>query len=535
MSLFSNIKVDVYGQFNNDTVHTFTYPVSFNPADTVSSEWLRPIEDPRAVRDKLLTPAPEVYMLYNDSNGVYYSLVTPNAQDSRNGYVAITMFVAAGRAKLAGKMIINALATLKRELVDNNNLTNEAVEKALIACGVPQLEGAPAAVAKQPVKNRPNAYRIYKSDLELEQILDNPCQDLYRAYHSIFIVSQEFAPKNTSLELLTRPVVKEYSVNMLANNCTFTERAVHDNQLVTMQFTREGFKPAQLQFTVGQGQLPQGVSLNNGVMTITEPLGIRWIPGPSRPTVDGSGRPLSINYGSEKAKKKDNSILMYSIIAFLAAFLAGLFVWWLTSDNNDRAERGSVESEVVASSSSNEPSTVKNEVVADDPAEVQKYKDDVAYMKSHDIWEKEKIKSAKAKRIVTLIENGDIDGILNSEYCLDNSDNEAINEKFNRIIGLLRNFSDDKREKAKGYLQQRGSGKSVYVGQLLFNIDDIDRGIDPDTKKQLPRASKKEESKKTEAKKDNKKESDTKKQGSEQKPAQGNSDNQRGKQSLIHN
>ena len=154
MNLFNNIKVDVYGQINNDTVHTYTYPARFNPADTVSSEWLRPIEDPRVVRDKLLTPAPKVYSLYSNPNGVYYSLICPNLRDMRNGYMAVTMFVAADSPKLHGAVIIQALEALKRELVDNGNYTNQAVEQALMSAGVPQYTGMPAAIESQPLVSR---------------------------------------------------------------------------------------------------------------------------------------------------------------------------------------------------------------------------------------------------------------------------------------------------------------------------------------------------------------------------------------------
>ncbi len=459
MNLFNNIKVDVYGQINNDTVHSYTYPARFNPADTVSSEWLRPIEDPRVVRDKLLTPAPKVYGLHSNPNGVYYSLICPNLRDMRNGYMAVTMFVADGSPKLHGSVVIQALDALKRELVDNANYTNQAVEQALLSAGVPQFTGMPATIEAQPLVSRPNAYRIYSGQTELETLLDNPRQPLYKAYHTIYLVGFEYAPKSTAIELLNQPVVREWAVNKVAQNCTFDEKSVTDGQSVKIIFTREGYKPAQLQFVVGQGATPQGITFADGVMTINEPPGIRWIPT--------AGTAPSVHAAKKPVTTQRNPLMLYGAIGFVTALLIGLLIWVLVGNGDDKkAESGGNASQTES-------------VAQLTGAEKANYEADVKYMKGPSTWNKSQINSERGRKVIQLMEAGDIDGLLKCEYYKENSTNGQINPHFLKIIDFLHKFTGEKRELAKRYIQKRAAGNTVALSQLAMNLDDVSKGRTP--------------------------------------------------------
>lgn len=493
---FNNIKVDIYGQFNDVTAHGYTYPEPKREEEeslfSEDNEWLVPLEDILSQRNNLGSEAPQVYMLYSDTNGIYYSLILPDGSDNSRQHLALTLFVAAGSEKLSGKTVVKVLEGLKNALSADNKLNSEAVELVLTEADVPQNSGKMPVISPLTTStSRPYAYREYTSEDELELIFDNPHQPLYTSYHGIFMVASQFAPEETMLDHLTQPIAREYRVEMKADNCTLRDKTVRDGQLLTLLFTREGFKPARLRFVVGQ-TTPQGISFEGDVMTVTEPLGIQWRavdskpkPAHTAPAFEDKSHNIDTS-GDEIAPHKPNSGNgrgWLTLIIILA--MAGVFWWWLSGDDNkhspslaDVVNTKVDESSADASKASNAEQAPAP--IANTPQEQALYEKDVKYMKDNKTWKKEEIKSQKGKQVIAAMEKGDVKGLINCEYYRDNSDNDNINKDFKQIVELLAKMDEKKTTEATKWIAERGKGEKVPVFQMLYNVDDISKGKNPD-------------------------------------------------------
>lgn len=137
--------------------------------------------------------ATECYILQSSPSGHYFTLITRNTLSPERGYMMISILVENGCA-LTGRQLMSAFTNLKKAFIDDENLTDEAVDEAFGQASVPaeplRLEAwmyHPAADESE--KPAEAAYRTFISQQELESIFSFPCQPDYRAYRCIIVVS----------------------------------------------------------------------------------------------------------------------------------------------------------------------------------------------------------------------------------------------------------------------------------------------------------------------------------------------------------
>ncbi len=211
MSNYNYLKIDFYGQFNDDTIHKLTYPEPFNPMDTSSLQWLNPITDPRAIRT-LFPMAKYGYKIHCDANGTYYSLLTRYERDARQGYVAITVMIGAQYdSVIDGKAIFDLLNQLKTNVLDTDNITATAVEHCLVACQMPTLNVATPVIT--PVQNlSQQAFRVYGSNEELYDIFQYPEQSVQEQYGEVFLINKFWCNNEVpGVEQITSPISRSSS------------------------------------------------------------------------------------------------------------------------------------------------------------------------------------------------------------------------------------------------------------------------------------------------------------------------------------
>ncbi len=223
MSHYNYLKIDFYGQFNDDTIHKLTYPEPFNPMEASALVWLNPITDPRAIRT-LFPLAKYGYRVHRDANGTYYSLLTRYERDARQGCVAITVMIGAQHESVInGKAIFDLLNLLKTNVLDTDNITATAVEHCLIASKMPLIDVAPISIAAVPSLSG-QAMRVYGSNEHLYEIFQFPKQQEYDQYGEVFLINKFWCHDSVpGVALLTSPIIKTHNVaDTLSHNAINT-------------------------------------------------------------------------------------------------------------------------------------------------------------------------------------------------------------------------------------------------------------------------------------------------------------------------
>lgn len=270
MANYNYLKVDFYGQFDNDTIHKLCYPEPYNRANAAAVAWLNPIKDYRNSMRTLFPTANNCYKIHLDNNGVYYSMLFRNADDTRGGYVMITTMIALNYVKLIdGEAILTLLNLLKRKVVDAKNFTPAAVEECLVASGMPQQQTAMPLIKPISGGSTSLAYRTYASNDELIALFQFPRQADYMRFADVFFVPKQWTPQaGASIQPLTTPIKRTYIV-MKPAGVQVQGKAETNGQLV-VTYSKPGFKPLSVTLPVN-GVNSQYVKYNKGTLTILEP------------------------------------------------------------------------------------------------------------------------------------------------------------------------------------------------------------------------------------------------------------------------
>ena len=270
MANYNYLKVDFYGQFDNDTIHKLCYPEPYNRANAAAVAWLNPIKDYRNSMRTLFPTANNCYKIHLDNNGVYYSMLFRNADDTRGGYVMITTMIALNYVKLIdGEAILTLLNLLKRKVVDAKNFTPAAVEESLVASGMPQQQTAMPLIKPISGGSTALAYRTYASNDELIALFQFPRQADYMRFADVFFVPKQWTPQaGASIQPLTTPIKRTYIV-MKPAGVQVQGKAETNGQLV-VTYSKPGFKPLSVTLPVN-GVNSQYVKYNKGTLTILEP------------------------------------------------------------------------------------------------------------------------------------------------------------------------------------------------------------------------------------------------------------------------
>lgn len=251
MSQYSYLHVALRGEVQGATRTIYSYPAAGSDVDP---RWNSTMVEPGAAIKRFLN-ATECYILQSSPSGHYFTLITRNTLSPERGYMMISILVENGCA-LTGRQLMSAFTNLKKAFIDDENLTDEAVDEAFGQASVPaeplRLEAwmyHPAADESE--KPAEAAYRTFISQQELESIFSFPCQPDYRAYRCIIVVSATTSLRpGVKMPRLTAPIRKLYSV-VCPEGVSASSTQVYDGDRLELSFFKEGFNTHRESVIVG--------------------------------------------------------------------------------------------------------------------------------------------------------------------------------------------------------------------------------------------------------------------------------------------
>lgn len=230
------IKVDLYGQFADDTRHEFTYPSKLlnQYSFTEATAWAKSISDPRAF-------GPDCYVIWGNEYGNYFSYITRNSRDSRGGMAMVTFFVERNHI-CDGNDIYAALNKLSRILIENGTYTNEAVEDVINDIDVyTSSKCIPSKINKNTATSEPAyGYKVFASDKELIDLLTFISQKEYSSYNKVILVREGNTKDIIKNQHITSPLHKYYNIynaQGAQSNCTF----IDEQDTFNITYTKQGF------------------------------------------------------------------------------------------------------------------------------------------------------------------------------------------------------------------------------------------------------------------------------------------------------
>lgn len=239
---FNYIHVAIRGEVQGATRTLYSY----SPADSdIDPRWGSMMVEPGAAVKRFLN-ASECYVLQQSEAGHYISLITRNTVAPERGFMMISLLISNGCA-LTGRQVLNTFTALKKAFIEDENLTDDAVEAALLEAGVPReplmLEAwkytAPAEGNTEPKGEA--AYRTYISVQELEAIFSFPGQPEYADYRCIIVVSATTSLRpGVKMPRITVPIRKQYGV-VCPEGVTASAPLVYDGDRLVLTYSKEGF------------------------------------------------------------------------------------------------------------------------------------------------------------------------------------------------------------------------------------------------------------------------------------------------------
>ena len=168
MAEYSYIHIALRGPVQGATRTIYSYP----EGDTAETGWDTAMVEPGAAVKRFLN-ATECYVLQTSPQGHYISLITRDSDDATR-WLMVSVMVDNG-CSLTGRQVLALLGNLKKTLVDDGDLRDEAVDVALIESQVPRLPvklrswGCDTLADGEQADGAEAGYRTYISTQELEQ------------------------------------------------------------------------------------------------------------------------------------------------------------------------------------------------------------------------------------------------------------------------------------------------------------------------------------------------------------------------------
>lgn len=515
MSNYNYLKIDFYGQFHADTIHKLTYPEPYNPNMGTAMMWLNPIKDPRNMRT-LFPTAQYGYKLHRDNNGVYYSLLTKYKEDTREGYISITVMVGQQyEGQISGKAIFNLLNMLKTNVLDTNNFTVEAVEQCLRDCQLPAINAMPMRIS--PVSNIPSsALRTYTTNEELYDIFLFPRQPDYSRFGDIFLINKAWCAAGVpaGVTLLTNPLIRTYKVVKPAGvQC---DDSTQTGKSLMITYTKPGFAPLTIPVSIN-GVGNQYVQYEGSRITVKVPADL-----PFKQRVNVVVRVNGKLYNDSKVTASlGNETLQYNSQqgAYSAevsqAALAGGDVRFTINVNDPTLVN---KNSAMAANAYQQPSRRRYDDYDDDdeesttkkwmmpllafllgalifgavayflmrggddensgdnkvPTEQVDNNPDLEYLKKNDIWTINNIQSDKYKELFNSIKNGNVNTFMNLA-------GEYINLPTDKCNGLVKKIYDiindsDLQDQASSVFQGGSKGGNVDLRAILNQLTSLANG-----------------------------------------------------------
>lgn len=255
MKISDYIKVDLFGQNNNDTSHLYTFPdkVTNQYAYSEKTQWVAPIMDPRGIYQSVCNTGASCYVLMRHKNGTYYSYIERNAEDSRGGLLMLTIFIARGHSG-DGASILDTLKRLRNILIVNKEYYDSAVESCVEnIVDRPNYKIFPERRDTQAISGNMSqasvAYRTYNNDTELVDLFSFTFQSEYEDYDKLIIVNSKNIKEGISIPRIVAPVVKHYNIRNAEDaiaNCSF----VTEDEPFTITYSKKDCCKQQIELTI---------------------------------------------------------------------------------------------------------------------------------------------------------------------------------------------------------------------------------------------------------------------------------------------
>lgn len=240
--MVDSIKVDLYGQFDDDTRHECTYPVKLASQYSFTEEtvWAKSIVDPRGLHGKVCKPGTEGYVMWANQYGNYFSYITRNPQDSRGGMAMITFFVSRNNV-CDGRDILSTLRKLSDRLIVNGDYSYSGIEEDITNLRMFQSTHVipQRTVAKDAASIEPRiGFKEYTDTKNLEEIFTFIEQKEYSLYDKIIVVKREDVKENIMVPRISSELIRYYTVENAAN--AFSDPSyVYDTQSFKVTYMKD--------------------------------------------------------------------------------------------------------------------------------------------------------------------------------------------------------------------------------------------------------------------------------------------------------
>lgn len=240
--MVDSIKVDLYGQFDDDTRHECTYPVKLANQYSFTEEtvWAKSIVDPRGLHGKVCKPGTECYVMWANQYGNYFSYITRNPRDSRGGMAMITFFV--NRNKVCdSRDILSSLRKLSNRLIVSGDYSYSGIEEDITDLRISRSTHVlpQRVLAKDAVSTEPRiGFKEYTDEKNLEEIFTFIEQKEYSSYDKIIVVKREDVKDNIIVPKISSELIRYYTVEN-ATNAFSDPSYVYDTQSFKVTYKKE--------------------------------------------------------------------------------------------------------------------------------------------------------------------------------------------------------------------------------------------------------------------------------------------------------
>ena len=240
--MVDSIKVDLYGQFDDDTRHECTYPVKLVNQYSFTEEtvWAKSIVDPRGLHGKVCKPGTECYVMWANQYGNYFSYITRNPRDSRGGMAMVTFFV--NRNKVCdGRDILSSLRKLSNRLIVSGDYSYSGIEEDITDLRISRSTHVlpQRVLAKDVVSTEPRiGFKEYTDEKNLVEIFTFIEQKEYSSYDKIIVVKREDVKDNIIVPKISSELIRYYTVEN-ATNAFSDPSYVYDTQSFKVTYKKE--------------------------------------------------------------------------------------------------------------------------------------------------------------------------------------------------------------------------------------------------------------------------------------------------------
>lgn len=240
--MIDSIKVDLYGQFDDDTRHECTYPVKLANQYSFTEEtvWAKSIVDPRGLHGKVCKPGTDCYVMWANQYGNYFSYITRNPRDSRGGMAMVTLFV--NRNKVCdGRDILSSLGKLSDRLIVTGDYSYPGIEEDITDLRISRSTHVipQKNVVKDVASTEPRiGFMEYADVKNLEEIFTFIEQKEYSSYDKIIVVKREDVKDNIMVSKISSELIRYYTVEN-ATNAFCDPSYVYDTQSFKVTYKKE--------------------------------------------------------------------------------------------------------------------------------------------------------------------------------------------------------------------------------------------------------------------------------------------------------